>query len=567
METESPASQVGDSLIGEPDPIANPQAVAGGTLSKWGSTFPKSLNFYLDQWHISNEITSLMFEPLISLHSTENRPIGVLAESWNVSEDNMTFTFKIHPKAVWSDGTPITAEDIQFHYDVIMNPKNLTPVFRVGLKRFKRPEVIDEKTISITAHKFHWLNFYEAGSMVAFPKHIWKDVDFNKQNFEFPIVSGPYKIHGKVKKGRTVTLIRRNDWWGRCLKYNQYKYNFDKIKYKFMNDQNKVLEAFKRGDLDIYAVYTSSIWVKKTNFPATKKGWVVRQKIYNQEPKSFQGLFINLRKPKFQDKRVRLALCHLLNRELMNEKLMFNEYFLLNSYFPDLFPDNTNPNHPRIEYNPDRARALLKEAGWSVGSNGLLKKDGSVFAITFLTASVEFRHLNVYIEDLKKVGIKAEIEQASKSTVTKRLDNFEFDMYWRNTGASRLRDSESAWHSKTARDKASFNLAGVNDAVVDSLIEAQKTEVDMDKRNEILRALDNRLIEIIPTALLWQAVNHRLLYWNKFGTPTYVLDRFNREDVIVAYWWLDKEKEAKLKAAMEKGTTLPLLPAEITYSE
>ena len=551
---------------GDVDPIADTNAKNGGTFTTWGSGFPKSLNQWLDYNSFSKEVTDLLFEGLVALHSTKNEPIGVLAESWSVSDDGKKFTFHIHPKAFWSDGTPVTAGDIQFYFDVIMDPKNMTSLFRVDLKRFKRPQIVDDKTILIEAQETHWYNFWTAASLTAFPKHIWKDVDFNKQNFEFPVVSGPYRLK-TLEKNRYCLLERRDDWWGRCRKYNQGKYNFAFIKYKFMEDRNKALEAFKKGDFDAYPIYTSSIWMMQTDFKAVKKGWVAKQKIYNYEPKAYQGFAINLRRDKFKDVRVRLALCYCINRELMNEKLMFNQYFLLNSYFPDLYPNNVNPDVPMVHFNPDTARALLQAAGWKVGSDGILAKDGKQLAISFLTYAEDLRHLNIYVEDLKKIGIKPVIEKLSLSSVRKRLDNHDFDMTWMNWSASRLRDPEAAWHSSTADQVASNNYPGVKDTAIDRLIDLQKTEMDIDKRNDILRRIDKRLCEIVPYVLLWQADHNRILYWNKFGTPRYVFDKFNREDCIVTYWWFDRTKNELLQKAMKADRSVPRSPEEVRYSE
>jgi microcin C transport system substrate-binding protein len=550
----------------EIDPIANQKAITGGTFTSWGSSFPKSLNMFRDYNSFSVQITELLFQPLVVLHPTLNEPVGVLAESWDISDDKKTFTFQIHPEAKWSDGKPITAEDVQFYYDVMMNPKNMTSIFRVSLKRFERPEVINAKTVKITAKTTHWKNFWDACAIVPLPKHVWHDVDFNKQNFKFPVVSGPYRL-SVVKKKRYITLERRNDWWGRIKRYNQHKYNFNYIKFKFMADRNKALEAFKKGDFDAYAIYTSSIWAKKTDLKQVKKGWVVKQRVFNREPRGFQGFAINLRRPTFQDVRVREALCYLLNRELMNQKLMYNEYFLLNSHYPDLFPENVNPDFPIRKYDPDKGRALLEEAGWQVGPDGFLRKEGKFLEITFLTFSVDQRHLNIYLEDLKKVGIKGKIDQLSLSSVRKRLDKHEFDLFWVNWGASRLRDPESMWHSSTADQVATNNYSGVKDPDIDRFIEQQKTEMNLNKRNEILKNIDKRLNEIIPYVFLWQADHHRILYWNRFGTPKYIFDKFNREDVIPIYWWYDPKKEKALNEAMKNDRPLPTETMRIVYTE
>ena len=565
-ETATVSAPVIVDSTGEFDPIANTSAVAGGTYTSWGAGFPKSLNMWLDYNSFSTEVMSYLFENLVSLHSTKDEPVGILAKSWEISKDGKTFTFHLDPRARWSDGVPVTARDVQFYYDVIMNPKNMTPIFRVDLKRFSRPEIVDSVTVRIAATQTHWENFWTAAGLMAFPSHAWEGMDFNQINFDFPVVSGPYAVE-EIKKERYVSLRRRTDWWGRSKKYNQNKYNFEHIKYRFMEDRNNALEAFQKGEFDAYPVYTASIWAQQTDFDQIKKGWVSKHRVYNREPKGFQGFAINLRKPVFQDVRVRQALSHLLNRELMNDKLMFNQYFLLNSYYPDLYPNNRNPDAPFYEYNPEKARKLLADAGWKSGSDGVLVKDGQRFEISFPTSSTDLRHYNVYVEDLKKVGISAKIEQLSQSTLSKRVDGHDFDLYWAAWGAGRLRDPEAVWSSSQADPIAANNYPGVKDKQVDSLIEAQKTEMDLGKRNAMLKQLDKRLNEIVPYVLLWQADNSRLLYWNKFGTPKHVLDKFSREDCIITYWFIDPVKEKALENARASNASLPVDTGDVKYEE
>ncbi len=557
VDLNCPELPVDSTATGEFDPIASKDARPCGTITLWGSSMPKSFNMWEDYNSFSAELMGMMFEPLVSLHSTEDREVGILADSWSVSEDGKTFTFHVDPRAKWSDGKPVTAEDVQYYYDVIMDEKNLTPIFKVGLSRFDRPEVVDSLTVKMTAKESHWGNFWEAAGMLAFPKHAWAGKDFNQIRYEFPVVSGPYKIK-TFREDRYVELARRSDWWGFHKNWNRGKYNFEKIRYRFMNDQTKALEAFKKQDINAYAIYTSSIWMKQTDFDAVQKGWAVKQRIFNKEPIGFQGMAINLRKPEFQDVRVRRALNMLLNREAMNEKYMFGQYFLLNSYYPDLWENNQNPTVPNYKFNPDSARALFAEAGYKVNAQGILEKDGKPFAINFITSQEDLRHLTLFLEDLKKVGVQASIEQMSQSTLRKRLDDLDFDLYWVNWGAGRLRDPEASWSSATALQKGTNNLAGVQDKVVDSLINLQKTEFDLAKRNEILKALDNRLAEIVPYVLMWQCDHHRILYWNRYGTPDKVFDRFNREDAIPVYWWLDLAKSAALDKAMKAGESLPI---------
>lgn len=549
---------------GEFDPIAGTTAVKGGEYRTWGGPFPKSLNSWIDNWATSAEINALMFHQLVDMHSVDDRPMPDLAGAWQAAPDGRTFTFQIDPAARWSDGKPVVAEDVIFFYDTIMNPKHLTAVARAIVGRFERPEAVDQQTVRIRAKQRYWKAFWDAASFVAFPKHVWEGKDFNTVNFEFPVVNGPYRLRD-LRRNRFALMERRSDWWARDRRYNQNKFNFDYIRYRFMEDRNAALEAFKKGDYDMYAVYTASIWVQQTDFEQVQRNWVVKQEIYNQIPLGFQGIAINIRREKFQDARVRRALALLLNRDQMNQKLMFNQYILINSYFPDLYPGNVNPATEVTPFNPEEARRLLDEAGWRVGPGGLRTKDGQALSLSFLTDATDQRHLNIFVEDLKRAGIQASIEQLSKAEVTKRTDSFQFDLYWINTGAGRLKDPEPLFLSSYADSQGSYNLPGVRDAEVDAILEQLKLETNLARRNDLLRRLDQRLVSLQPYLLLWQSDRSRLLYWNRFGKPANPLGRFARENAAVVYWWFDAERNAALEKARAENRALPAEAAEIRY--
>jgi microcin C transport system substrate-binding protein len=551
---------------GEFDPIAVPnEALPCGEITLWGAASPFSLNMWQDYNSFSVSIISMLFEPLAELHSTENRPTGVLASKWDISDDKMSYSFEIDSRAKWNDGKQITAYDVQFYYDVIMDPKNLTPIFKVGLSRLERPEVIDSLHLTVKAKDPHWANFWEAAGMVAFPKHIWEKEDFNSIRFEFPVVSGPYSLK-QMKIDQKLELVRRSDWWGRQKRYNAGKYNFEKITYRFMEDRNKALEALKKGDFDAYPIYTSSIWVKQTDFDAVKKGYVLKNRVFNEEPIGFQGFALNLRREKFKDVRVRKALSLLLDRELMSEKFMFNQYFLLNTYYPSLWGGHKNPYSPLYPYAPDSARKLMEEAGYTVNAGGkLVDKAGKPFELTFLNHAEDIRHTTKFQEDLKAVGIESNIETVSLSTFRQRIDDANFDLCWLAWGAGRLSDPEASWHSKTANDKGTNNVPGLQDKIIDSLIEAQKTELNLDARNDILRKLDTRLTEIVPYILLWQSENSKILHWRRFGYPKTLYGKFNREDAIPVYWWYSPEKAQELQEAQKNNEVLPIVEMDVPF--
>lgn len=549
--------------VGPADPMADPAAQKGGVNNVWGASYPKSLNYWLDNNTLSAEITQMQFEPLIEMHSVRQEPVGIIAESWETSQDGLEFTFKLRKEAKWSDGKPITARDFVFYYDTIMKPEHNTAVFRVSLQRFERPEVVDDHTLKIRAKEKHWQNFWVAGGLMALPEHDLKGKNFNDVN-EFNVISGPYEVV-QNKVNRFVLLKRRGDWWGRLLKFNRGKYNFDYIRYRFIEDRNKALEAFKKGEFDYFPVHTASIWAIKTHLEEVQKGWVARQKIYNQIPRGFQGFVINMRKEKFQDVRVRKALALLLNRSLMNKKLMYEEYVLLNSYFPDLYNGYVNPAVPVVKYDPDQARKLLAEAGYKTSDKGILEKDGKPLSVRFLQSGSDLRHLNIYLQDLKGVGIQATIDQVSLSTARKRLDEFDFDLYWINWGAGRLKNPEPMWHSKTAKDTGSINLSGVQDEQVDALVEQFKIAGTPAQREALLKQLDRRLYELHPYVLLWQADSHKLLYWNRYGVPEYPLGKVGSDSAVNIYWWVDPDQKALLEKSRKNNEAMKKAPATINY--
>lgn len=560
VEAEKPLQKIVLEEGGEADPVAASQAVLGGSFTTWAGGFPKSINMWLDYNAFSAQLCSLMFEPLVDLHSTRDEPVGILAKSWET--EGLTTTFKLNPTARWSDGRSITAHDVRFFYDTIMNPKHLTSIFRVDLGKIEPPEVVDELTLKVTAKTKHWKNFWIVANLKALPKHIWEGKDFNKLNFEFPVVSGPYRMH-KVDKGRSIQLRRRGDWWGWSKRYNQHKYNFERLTFRAVSDREKVLEMFKRGDLDVYPIYTAKLWAKQTDFESIQKNHVVKQRVINKEPKAFQGIAFNMRRPPFDDLKVRQAFGYLLDRQLMNEKYMFDEYQMLNTYYPDLYPEGTNPALPVRSIDEKKARQLLSEAGWTVGPTGLLEKDNRKLSVTIMAHSPDTRHMTLFKEHLRKVGIELNIEKVAWSTIRKRIDQHDFDIYWAAWGASRLRDPESLWDSSTADNIATNNITGLKDEAIDGWIEEQKTVMDINLRNDLIRKIDARLMELEPYALLWAARGHRMLYWNQFGMPEGAFSPFGDPEDVITYWWEDPSKVAALEKAKSTGVPLPKEPDEV----
>jgi microcin C transport system substrate-binding protein len=551
-----------------PDPIASPLAMVGGEISIFAGQYPKSLNYYLDNNGFTAEVFGALFETLLSMNPVTLEYEPGLAERWSISDDKKTFTFSIDKKARWSDGRPITAEDVKWTFDAVMDPKNLTGSHKVSLERFDSPVIIDPQTIQFTAKDVHWVNLGAVGGFHILPKHTFAAADFNKINFDFPVVSGRYTL-GQLNEGISITLKRRTDWWNRQAKRSQGTANFETMKFRFYAERENAFEAFKKGQIDLFPVYTSRLWVNETKGEKFQKAWIVRQKIYNSRPVGFQGFAMNMRRPPFDDLRVRKAMAHLLDREKMNSTLMYSQYFMHRSYFEDLYDrEHPCPNAP-MDFDKAKARALLKASGWRVNpATGILEKNGRRFSFKFLTrAASTDNFLAIYAEDLKDVGIELVIDRKDWAAWARDMDEFNYDMTWAAWGSGVFKNPESMWSSKEAERKSGNNITGFKDPLVDELIEKQKRIFDVTVRNDIYRQIDQIIYQQHPYALLWNIDYTRLLYWNKFGTPQTVLSKYGDETSAYWYWWIDPDSAADLEDAMADGLPLPPREPAVDFDE
>ena len=552
----------------EMSPLASPDAYPGGDFSFWAGPFPSSFNYYLDTTVTSSRLFNLMFETLLSVNGLTLEFEPKLAGSWSVSADRKTFEFRLDERARWSDGVPVSARDVAWTYAAVLDPKNLTGPHKINLARFHPPDVIDERTIRFTAKEVHWKNLLSLGSFHILPAHVFKDQDFNKINFEFPVVGGAYSVES-IREGIALTLKRRADWWQWQRATSRGIANFERLKFRFFTDRENAFAEFKTGNLDYYPVYAASRWATETTGEAYDNNWIIKQEVYNYNPIGFQGFAMNLRRAKFADRRVRLALAHLLDRDRMNRTIMYESYFLHGCYFEDLYDEQTPCGGPEIRFDKDEARRLLEEAGWEVNQDtGLLEKDGQPFIIHFLTRSqTSDKYLAIYREDLNDVGIQLDIVRKDWAAWIKDMDEFNFDMTWAAWSAALFKDPESLWHSSQADRAGGQNITGYRNAEVDAMIDGMRTEFDINKRHATVRRIDAILANDIPYVLLWNLNYRRLLFWNKFGTPKTVLPKYTGEAGAYGFWWYDEDSAADLEYARETGLPLPGRDEIIVFDE
>ena len=549
-----------------PDPLASPHAVPGGILRFAAFQPPKSLNAYIDNNTYTRQVFGMMYETLLGVDSVTTEFVPSLARRWTISDDKLTYTFEIDPAAAWSDGQPVTAQDVKWTFDQVMDPKNATGASKVSLGVFDTPEILGPLTVRFRARESHWRNLIALGLFEIMPAHAFAGQDFNRLDLDRPVVSGPYTLSA-VKEQVEIRLARRPDWWAAAKPSARNTMNFGTVVFRYFTSNENAFEAFKKNLVDVYAVYTARIWANETIGEKFDKNWIVKRRVRNHEPVGFQGFAMNMRRPPFDELPVRQAIAHLIDRDTMNRTMMFSAYFLQRSYFEDLYdPANPCPN-PLFPFDIPRAKDLLREAGYTPDpATGILHKAGRPLAFSFLTRDGGAdKFLALCSAAFREVGIQMKIERKDFASWMRDMDAFNFDITWASWGGSLFRDPESMWLSTEADRPSGNNITGFKDPRVDTLIEKQKTIFSITERNAICRQIDAAAAAAVPYVLLWNTDVTRLLHWDTFGTPPTVLSKFGDERSLLTYWWYDPDTAAELRAAHSTGDVLPQRPELIDF--
>ncbi len=567
--------------------LGSKEAKKGGTLTLGRDGYPFTLRFEGENSNTALNVilASLTNESLLRIDPYTFGYIPGLADKWAISEDKKTYFFHIYENAKWQDGTPVTAYDVVATWDLLIHEDLRDPFTRDWWNKYERPIALSSNIVKVKAKEPEWRLFlaFVAEEFYVMPEQIIGRIApaqyMKDYNNKMMMGSGPY-IFDKASPNEYIILKKNPKWWGSDLKINQGLYNFGIVQFIFYTDYTLAAEKFKKGDVDVFFVITARKWVKEfipDEFKEIKYNQVIKQKVFTKLPEGLVGFHFNLREEPFNDKRVRKAICLLYNREKMMDKLFFGEYKLMNSFFPNSIYENKN--NPRIRYNPEEAIKLLEEAGYSqknLNEEGYIVKDGKVFELNLNDYDGDTRIETLFQEELKAVGIKLNIKRVTWATHIKDLDERNFKILGIGYTSTLFPPPYENFHSKFADKKSTNNIWGFKNKRADEICEKYNLEFDLQKRVKLIRELDSILTNEYITALNWYSGNIRILYWNKFGIPEFVLTGipFNGHisvttdySTVITYWWHDEEADKKLKDAIENNLTLPSKPAEIRYWE
>lgn len=530
----------------------SPDAEKGGEITLYGLGTFDSLNPYLLKGLSASGLGELVFESLLEKSLDEPFSMyGLIAEDFYLAEDGLSVTFHINPAARFSNGKPITAEDVKFSFDTLVS-KAAHPQFRVYFGDVESAEVIDELTVrfhfSSKNRELHMI----VGEIPIFSRDWLDGKPFDEVDDVPPISSGPYLVD-TYERGRFIRYRRNPDYWAKDLPVRVGIYNFDKVKYTYYKDSDIALEAFKAGEFDFFFENYSKRWARSHVGPKYDSGEILKTELQHSNNAGMQGFAINLRREKFKDVKVRKALALAFDFEWSNNQLFYNQYERCDSYFSnselassglpegkeldllnqfreqlpasvfdeEWYPPTTN-TETTLRNNLKKARDLLAEAGWTVQDDVLKNAQGEAFVIDVLLVQKGFgRIIAPYAHNLKKLGIDMNYRKVDDSLYKRRLDKFEFDMVVTSFPQSVSPGNElmNMFHSQTAGIEGSRNLPGIADPVVDALIERIINAENREELKIAAHALDRVLLHgeyLVPN---WYIDKHRIAYRDKFNMP------------------------------------------------
>ena len=560
--------------------FVNPDARKGGELRQSGFGGFDSLNPFINKGVAADDI-GLIYDTL-TRHSLDEpfTEYGLLAEKIEVAPDHSWVRFYLRPQARFHDGQAVTAADVVFTFDALM--KDGAPQYKAYYADVAKATAEDAQRVRFD---FKRNNNRELplilGQLPVLPKHWWSNREFNKGNLEIPLGSGPYKV-ADVAAGRSIRYQRVKDYWGNELAVNRGFYNFDSILIDYYRDTTVALEALKAGQFDYWLEISAKNWASAYDVPAVKDGRLHKEEIANHNPTGMQGFAFNIRRPLFQDLRVREALGLLFDFEWTNKQLFNGAYTRTRSYFENSelaasgLPgsDELNILEPlRAQLDPKvfnsafevprsdasgiireqqrRAYQLLQEAGWKIVDDKMVDADGKPVSLEFLLAQTDFeRVLLPYKRNLADLGIELVIRRVDVSQYINRLRSRDFDMIVGGFGQSSSPGNEQReyWHSSSADNPGSRNFIGLKDPAVDSLVEGL---INADSRQNLVthtRALDRVLLAghyVIPN---WHIKTWRVAYWDRLQRP----EISPLYDVGLLTWWAKPDAPAAAPASTEQ---------------
>lgn len=561
----------------------NPDAPKGGQMVLQVSSTSGNQNFTtfntLNAYILKGDGAAgmgLIFDTLMTGNADEPDSLyGLAARAVKASADKSAYRFLLRKEARFHDGSPLTAEDVVFSLNVLRTKGH--PSIRQALRDIDAAEAEADDVVLVRLKPHH---SREAGLIVAgqpiFSAAYYKTREFDATTLEPPLGSGAYKV-GRFDQGHFISFDRVPDYWGKDLPVNVGQANFDRIRFEYFADRKVAFEAFKAGVFTFREEFTSAVWATGYDFSAVKEGRVQRATLPDESPMGTQGWFLNMRRDKFKDPRIRQAVGLAFDFEWTNANIMYGVYARTTSFFQNS-PMAAQGKPPaeevallepyRGEIPPEtfgevyvppvsdgsgqdrellrRANSLLMEAGCKRQGAALILPDGKPFEIEFLDFDGALEpHTAPFIKNLKLLGIEARYRVVDAAQYKRRTDDFDYDVVTSRFGLG-LTPGEgmrATFGSEAADLPGSRNVSGIKNKAVDALIEQALIAETREQLTYICRAIDRILRAAYPWVPMWNKPNHLVAYWDVFSRP----QRGAKYDIgVVNTWWYDENKAKRI---------------------
>ncbi|WP_395607085.1 extracellular solute-binding protein [Pseudomonas sp. B22129] len=548
---------------------ANPNAPKGGSLKRSAIEIGRFDHVlpYIDKGIGVSQVDGWLYAPLAQRSLDEPYTVyGLVAEKMERADDGLSLRFYLNPKARFADGTPITAEDVRYSFDLLMTQGSLR--FRTLFADVKHVEVEGERQVrfDFSSNENRTLPL-DIATLPVFPEHWWKTRDFaNGGGYEAPLGSGPYKV-SKVDSGSTITFTRDPDWWGKDLPVSRGLYNFDHLSLEYFGDTEVARQVLRGGAYDFNREFSATGYSIGYNGPALDDGRLQRDHLAKEMPQPAQGYVFNVQKPMFKDRRVRQALAMLWDFEWANRQMMRNMYIRQQSFFsnsplaasqpptpeelaileplrgqvPDevftqVFKAPVTDGSGMIRDKQLQALALLEQAGWKPKGDKLVNAEGEPLEFTFLNAQAGLERLLLpYKRNLAQIGITLNIRRIDSSQYVNRMMARDYDMIVVGFPVTTSPGMElyNYFGSEAAFDPGANNYMVLKDPAVDTLIKGLVKANTQAQMLTYAHALDR----VLQWNYLWipnyYPPGTSAAWWNRFGRPAIEA----KNDEALETWW------------------------------
>ena len=561
-------------------PYVNPDAPKGGELSQFGIGGYNSFNPYTFRGRATAPSVMAIEDLMIPVADDPLASYCLLCETIEYPESRDWVIFNLRPQVKFSDGTPLTAEDVKFTYEMLR--EKAFSSYRTMLEEYVASvEVLDPHRVKFvfTPEAPRRDVISQMGGMSVFSEKDFKENDFDlEQPTKKPFLgSGPYVLE-RQDFGRSITLKRNPDYWGKDLPINIGRHNFDRLRFEYFDDYDAAFEAFKAGVYTFRAELSDQHWATRYNFPAVENGQVVKEEIPDGDLADADAWVFNLRREKFQDPRVREAIGLAFNFEWSNSALFYDlnnrvtslwenselkasgppseaELALLKP-LADNLPEGVltdEPVSPPVSgerqldrKNMRQAGILLDEAGWNTGDDGMRRNDkGQTLKVEFLYAnqSVE-RYTTPFVQNLRTIGVDASATRVDPSELTTRTRAHEFDLVETTLGGAYVfaGGMEQRYGSDDANDV--FNPMGLADPAVDALLQLGQSAKTLEETNTVISALDRVMRALRFWVPQWYKPDHLVAYYDYYEHPEELPPHALG---VTDFWWANPDKLDKLK--------------------